>query len=636
MRSDPQEVLRNMAGALIHRGPDDGAIWHDAAHGIGLAHRRLAIIDLSEHGRQPMVSHCGRYVIILNGEIYNFPELRKELGHVPWRGHSDTEILLECFTRYGIRATLDKIVGMFAFAVWDTREGELTLVRDRIGEKPLYYGVLGSNDFVFGSELRALRAYPTWSSVVDREALTLLLRHNCVPAPWSIYEKIKKLKPGCFLTVRQGGRIEHGTYWSALDVAKQGCAHLQKLPDGDAIDRLDMLLGRAVNEQMVADVPVGAFLSGGIDSSAIVALMTRAKGHKVRTFSIGFSEPGFNEAEHAKIVAQHLQTEHTELYVTAADALAVVPKLPAIYDEPFADSSQIPTFLVAQMARQQVTVVLSGDAGDELFGGYTRYLLAPQLWRQIARVPVGLRRWASRRLLSMRLGTLDDVIASMTAVLPNTWPIPPNADRLQKAAAGIFQADSQAEMYRALLSHWQDPAAVVVDGQDAATLLQEQRVQNAFEGPLERMGITDQLTYLPDDILVKVDRAAMAVSLETRLPFLDHRIVEFAWQLPAHQKIRLGETKWILRQVLYRYVPRSMIERPKQGFGVPLAAWLRGPLRDWAESLLAPEILRQQGFFDACQVREKWDEHVSGRRNWPHLLWNALMFQAWLEQTQAN
>jgi asparagine synthase (glutamine-hydrolysing) len=621
-----------MASALAHRGPDDEGIWHDAAGSVGLAHRRLAIIDLSPQGRQPMVSHCGRYVVVLNGEVYNYRELRRALPGTPWRGQSDTETLLACFTRYGIRDTLNKIVGMFAFAVWDTQRRELTLVRDRLGEKPLYYGTLSSGDFVFGSELRPLHAHPEWCGVIDREALTLLLRHNCIPIPWSIYRGIRKLKPGCWLSIRHDGRTEQGTYWSALDVAKHGQANPLSLPDNEAIDRLDELLSRAVSQQMVADVPVGAFLSGGIDSSAIVALMTRAQGSKVRTFSIGFDEPGYNEAEHAKAVAWHLGTEHTELYVSAADALAVVPKIPAIYDEPFADSSQIPTFLVAEMARKQVTVTLSGDAGDELFGGYTRYLLAPKLWRHIGRVPLSFRRWASRRLLSMPLGTLDYMMEGSMAMLPKRWRVHANADRVQKAALGILQADSAAEMYRALVSHWQDPGAVVVDGRDGATLLQEEDVQDAFHQPLERMTITDQLTYLPDDILVKVDRAAMAVSLETRLPFLDHRLVEFAWQLPTHQKIREGQTKWVLRQLLYRYVPRAIVERPKQGFGIPLAGWLRGPLRDWAESLLAEHTLRQQGFLDVRRVREKWDEHVSGKRNWPYLLWNVLMFQAWLEQ----
>jgi asparagine synthase (glutamine-hydrolysing) len=627
-------VVEAMCQRMAHRGPDDSGTWIDDGACLALGHRRLAIVDLSPQGHQPMVSHCGRYVLTYNGEIYNHLELRKSLGLHPWRGHSDTETLLACFGRFGVQQSLPKLTGMFAFAVWDREQRTLTLARDRMGEKPLYYGTLGSGEFVFASELKALRAHPRWVGEIDREALTLFLRHNCIPAPWSVYRGVSKLRPGEWLAVKANGQIERGTYWSTTDVAKESeVRRRDALPDSQAIDELDGLLGRVIYGQMLSDVPLGAFLSGGVDSSTIAAQMVRQSSSKIRTFSIGFDEAGYNEAEHAKAVAEHLGTDHTELYVTAGDALAVVPKLPMIFDEPFADASQIPTYLLAAMTREKVTVALSGDGGDELFSGYSRYRLAHDVWHQLNRFPLGLRRWAADRLLALQPGSLDAVARSLMKLVPRRRKIGNVGDKLHKFAANVLPADSAAGMYRSLISHWQNPASLVHGSSEPHTLVQQTADQNVSLGEVELMCLIDQLTYLPDDILVKVDRAAMAVSLETRVPLLDHRLVEFAWQTPMHQKIRDGQSKWLLRQVLYRYVPRKLIERPKQGFAVPLDLWLRGPLRDWAEALLEPRRLSREGYFNVDEVQQKWDEHQAGSRNWQYLLWDVLMFQAWLEES---
>jgi asparagine synthase (glutamine-hydrolysing) len=639
-RGDPESVLRQdatrMCDGIAHRGPDDQGLWLDAPNGVVLGHRRLAIVDLSPQGHQPMASACGRYMVVYNGEIYNHMALRQQLGNVAWRGHSDTETMLACFTRFGVRATLDMLVGMFAFAVWDHQTRSLILARDRMGEKPLYYGRLPCGDFVFGSELKALRAHPRWQAEIDRDSLALYMRHNNVPAPRSIYKGIAKLRPGSWLEVSAGGEVREGLYWRMQDVVERARAQRLEVPDAEAIDQLEAVLSQAVKDQMVADVPLGAFLSGGVDSSAIVALMCKQSSNAVRTFSIGFAEEGFNEAEHAKAVAAHLGTDHTELYVTAQDALAVVPRLPRMYDEPFADSSQIPTYLVSQMARRHVTVSLSGDAGDELFAGYNRYLLAERLWNSLSSVPLGLRRVTARAILGVSPGAWDSVTGLAAKGVPALRRHARIGDKLHKLAANVMPVATREAMYRSLVSHWHEPASLVLGSSEPKTLLDEIALELPGTSSVEQMCLLDQVTYLPDDILVKVDRAAMAVSLETRVPLLDHRVVEFAWRLPMHQKIRGGSTKWLLRQMLYRHVPRELIERPKQGFAVPIDHWLRGPLREWAHGLLNPARLRAEGFFDAAMVERCWNEHQQGQRNWEHRLWGVLMFQAWHEEQRAG
>lgn len=640
-------VLQGMANAIAHRGPDAYGAWHDAGAGIALAHRRLSILDLSPAGAQPMASGCGRYVVAFNGEIYNHLDLRKALaqpsplplsqgerGFQNWRGHSDTETLLAGFAAWGIRATVERCTGMFALAVWDKAEHTLTLVRDRMGEKPLYYGWQGQGraaSFVFGSELAALKAHPAFAADINRDALCLYMRHNAINAPHSIYQGIYKLPPGQLLTLSLAARepkIE--TYWSLPQVAEHGVAAPFTGSDTQAVDALELLLKDAVRQQMVADVPLGAFLSGGIDSSTVVALMQAQSSRPVKTFTIGFNEEGYNEAVHAKAVAQHLGTEHTELYVTPQQALDVIPRLPALYSEPFADSSQIPTFLVSQLARQQVTVALSGDAGDELFGGYNRYVLAQKLWGKLARVPKALRIGAAAGLQALPPHTWNALAKPVQPLLPASWRQANWGDKLHKGA-GVLAASSVDDLYLGLVTHW-EPERLVLGGTEPATHLRGQPLALTGLGDIERMMALDSITYLPGDILVKTDRAAMGVSLEGRVPFLDHRVVEFAWQLPLHMKLRGGVGKWALRQVLYRHVPQAMVERPKMGFGVPIDSWLRGALRDWAEDLLDERKLREQGFFNPAPIRQKWAEHLSGQRNWQHHLWDVLMFQAWLDE----
>lgn len=633
---DGREFGRRASEALQHRGPDDDGQWVDASQGIVFAHTRLAILDVTPAGHQPMLSAAGRYVLAFNGEIYNHAELRQQLEKAeaapPWRGHSDTETLLAGFAFWGVSATLKKMVGMFALALWDREMRTLFLARDRLGEKPLYYGRVGK-DFVFSSEIKGLRAHPSWKRDVDRDALALLLRFNYVPAPYSIQRGVGKLPPGCLLAFNRGWnepRIE--TYWSGKEIVETGLETTRlKLTDDEAVDELDSLLRRSVSGQMLSDVPLGAFLSGGIDSSAIVAQMQSVSRHPVRTFTIGFEQADFNEAEHAKAVAAHLGTDHEELYVTSREALDVIPRLPALYDEPFADSSQIPTFLVSQLARRHVTVALSGDGGDELFGGYNRYFVAPEIWRKVSRFPLPLRRSIGAMASLLPAQRVGQFFADHGRFMPRSLRFGNVADKLQKVAA-IFGAEEADEVYRQLACQWKPPERVVLGAGESRSLLEDKAKWARAGNFAERMMFLDLVSYLPDDILVKVDRAAMGVSLETRVPFLDHRIVEFAWRLPLRMKIRDGQGKWLLRQVLDRYVPRKLIERPKMGFAVPIDNWLRGPLREWAESLLAVDRLSREGYFDPRPIRRKWEEHLSGRHNWQHHLWSVLMFQAWLEK----
>lgn len=635
---DRAALLKRMADAIAHRGPDDEGFWRDDEAGIGLAHRRLAIVDISAAGHQPMPSVSGRYVLVYNGEVYNHLQLRAELDGAgkaaAWRGHSDTETLLAGFDAWGIRATLERATGMFAIAVWDRDQRILTLGRDRIGEKPLYYGWQGQGRgavFLFGSELKAVRGHPAFENNINRDAVSLMLRHNYIPAPYSVYQGISKLPAGALLHISEqnpDGQLE--TYWSGAGVALHGASHPFDGTPAAAVDALEVLLKDAVRQQMVADVPLGAFLSGGIDSSTVVALMQAQAARPVKTFTIGFHEAGFNEAEHARAVARHLGTEHTELYVTPEQAIAVIPRLPALYDEPFSDSSQIPTFLVSQLARSKVTVSLSGDAGDELFCGYGRYQMTARLWKRLALLPAPVRKLAASGLTAVSTGTWNRIGARIAPLLPRAARFANPGDKLHKGA-GVLQSATLDALYLALMSHHADPASMLIGGAEPATLMNGDGGAIAALGDMQRMMARDMLSYLPDDILVKVDRAAMGVSLESRVPFLDHRVVEFAWSLPQSMKVRDGQSKWALRQVLYRHVPQALIERPKMGFGVPIGAWLRGPLRPWAEALLDESRLRREGFFNVQMVRTTWAEHLSGARNWQYRLWDVLMFQAWLE-----
>ena len=620
-------VAEGMAASLAHRGPDDQGIWLDGENGTALVHRRLSIIDLSPAGHQPMVCADGRFVITYNGEVYSHQPLGAELAQrgCKFRGHSDTEIILEAFAANGIEPTLKRMIGMFAIALWDRRERTLTLIRDRLGIKPLYWAKFGRL-FLFGSELKALRAHPGWTPRIDRNAVAAFMRHNYIPAPHTIYEDVYKLEPGTVLTLPWQGEPQISRFWNARKLARDGGALPLQGTDAELVEQLETLLQDAVGRRMIADVPLGAFLSGGVDSSTVVALMQAARSGKVRTFSIGFDIPGYNEAPQAAAVARHLQTEHTELTVTSKEALDVIPRLPEWYDEPFADSSQIPTHLVSAMTRRHVTVALSGDGGDELFAGYNRYQLTQRFWRTLSLLPRPLRNAAAAALTAVS----PDRWTALLAVLPARLRPPQAGDKMHKAAS-VLRLDSAGAIYRRLVSHW-EPAEIMPQAREPQSLLDDAALAREFPDVLTRMQFLDLVTYLPDDILTKVDRASMAVALEARVPLLDHRVVEFCWRLPRDAKVRGNVTKWILRQVLYRHVPPALIERPKMGFGIPLGEWLRGPLRAWAEALLEERRLRQAGLLDAAMVRRFWQEHIDGRRNWQYLIWDVLMLEAWRER----
>jgi len=600
-----RDELGRMASCLAHRGPDASGDWIDGPAGIALGHRRLSILELSEAGSQPMVSHSGRYVLATNGEVYNHADIRTELAHAgdatAWRGHSDTETMVAAFDRWGIEATLARLAGMFAFALWDRQDHVLTLARDRLGEKPLYYGWQGGT-LLFGSELKSLRAHPDFQASIDRGQLERYMLRGYVPAPGSIYAGIHKLPPGSFLQVRAQqmppSNAQPAAYWSIGGAVEQGSRNPFRGSDDEALAELECVLGRAVASQSVADVPLGAFLSGGIDSSSIVALMQAHASRPVRTFSIGFTEESFNEAPFARAVAAHLGTEHTEMIVTPREAMDVIPRLPALYDEPFGDSSAIPTFLVAELARRHVTVSLSGDGGDELFGGYTRYARADRLWRLLRHVPRTLRK----ALASGSGGYLSRFVA----------------------------AGSPQDLYDRVMLDRHAPGIVLRQGQpaaDATILLDAALAERDIVGAMMR---ADAETYLPDDILVKVDRASMGVSLESRVPLLDHRVVEFAWRLPLSMKIRGGESKWLLRRLLAGRLPAALLDRPKKGFGVPVELWVRADMREWAETQLEPARLRSEGFLDDARVRQIWLAHGAGEPRFGAVLWRVLMFQAWL------
>ncbi|MPW17411.1 asparagine synthase (glutamine-hydrolyzing) [Paraburkholderia sp. CNPSo 3157] len=627
--------LCKMCDSIAHRGPDDFGYWMDADAGIALGHRRLSIIDLSAQGHQPMISMSGRFALVYNGEIYNFEQIRKTLdrsAHPPvWKGHSDTEVLLAAIEAWGVEPTLRKLYGMFSFALWDRSRRVLTLARDPVGEKPLYYGWV-DNVFLFGSELKALRCYPGFVDVpIDRDALRQYIRYNCVPAPDTIYKNIKKLLPGTIATIRAGISNAHtAAYWSVADAVTNGMEKCFSGSEDDAVDELDALVRTVLSEQMVADVSVGAFLSGGIDSSTVVALMQTQATKRIQTFTIGFDDAGHNEARDAKAIAQHLGTQHTELYVSPSMALEVVPELPSIYDEPFADSSQIPTLLVSQLTRRTVTVSLSGDGGDEVFGGYNRHVLAQRFWNNLGYLPAPARRSAARLIKSVRGETLDRAIAPFIRFLPANRQYTNIGEKLHKLA-DVIGAVSFDAFYRRLTSTCDTAEDVVLQANVQSLALASRLKSPPGLSATEQMMYLDTVRYLPDDILTKVDRAAMSVSLETRIPFLDRRIVEFSWRLPLSMKVRDGEGKRILRKLLHRYVPLQLVNRPKHGFSVPIGNWLRGELRDWAADLLSPARIESQNLLNPRTVGIMWQQHLAGTHNWQHQLWTVLMFQAWLD-----
>ena len=619
-----ETLARRMVGTVRHRGPDSAGAWVDAAAGVAFGHQRLAIIDLSKEGHQPMVSASGRFVIAYNGEVYNFPELRGELealGHC-FRGHSDTEVVLAAIEQWGLQAALGRCIGMFAFALWDSAERRLHLARDRFGIKPLYYAHTGAC-FLFGSELRALEAHPEFSGEIDRDVLTLYLRRNCVPSPYSIFTGVRKLPPGTVLSFAAGDsepRLE--PYWRLRQVAEDGQGALFQGTEDDAVDELERLLGDAVRRRLVADVPLGVFLSGGIDSSTVTALMMRAASTRVKSFSIGFSNAGYDEARDAAAVARHLETDHHEYYVSDGDAQSVVPRLAAMYDEPFSDSSQLPTYLVSRLAREHVTVALSGDGGDELFGGYNRHLWCDLVARRTGWLPAPLRRAAAIALTALPPHRWDQIGGFLGQRNPG--------DKLHKLA-GVIDAGSAQEMYEGLVSNWRTPEDIVLGGREAGSLVRCHEGWARLPDFTSQMMYLDAMTYLPDDVLTKVDRASMAVSLEARVPMLDHRVAAFAWSLPKEMKVRGRVGKVLLRRLLSRHVPPALFERPKMGFAVPIHDWLRGPLRDWAEALLDETRLKRDGFFAPEPIRRRWQEHLSGTRNWQHQIWDILMFQGWLD-----
>ena len=642
-------IVEAMARSLAHRGPDDDGVWVDDEARIAFGHRRLAVLDLSQEGHQPMLSKDGRYAIAFNGEVYNYQILRKELESVEpinWRGHSDTEVMLEAMSRWGIEHALTKFVGMFAIALFDRRERKLHLIRDRMGEKPLYYGWC-AGAFVFGSELKALRKYPGFVEEIDRDTLALYLRHMSVPDPFTIYKRTYKLQPGCMLSLDLTsttncpygatpnapisiGGLRLTRWWSLHKIVEIG----QRSLVADETEMLDLLESRlrdSVRLQSLADVPLGAFLSGGIDSSLIAALMQLESGSPINTFTIGFHEKKYDEAKYANAIAGHLKTKHTELYVTAKDALDVIQQLPDLYDEPFADSSQIPTYLLCYQARKYLTVALSGDAGDELFGGYNRYFWVRKIWSKVSRLPDSIRRLFAKAIFSIPVRYWDIIYSRISYLLPTSSHLSFVGQKLHNLADRLANIKNEDELFFSLVSEWPSPNDIVIGASEPVTLLTRENDWPALPDVEQRMMYLDAMTYLPNDILVKVDRAAMGSSLETRAPFLDHRVVEFAWRLPLNMKLRNSQGKWALRQILGKYVPRELIERPKQGFSIPLGEWLRGPLRGWAEELISEERLLQGGYFNPEPIRSRWIEHSSGLRNWENSLWAVLMFQSWLE-----
>ena len=618
-------IAKAMNDRIAWRGPDDSAEWASAKAGVGIGHRRLSIIDLSALGRQPMVSACDRYVIVYNGEVYNFRDLQQTLlkRGVNFKSQTDTEVILEAFSHLGIKETLSKMVGMFSLAIWDQNESRLILARDRLGIKPLYWGKV--KDVVyFGSQPRAFSAHPEWRSELNREAVTSYFRHLYVPEPQTIYKDIQKLKPGSLVEIHQTGEIKHDVFWDGRKIAAGKCVNLSAISDCEGIDALEHVLGEAVGCRMIADVPLGAFLSGGIDSSTVVALMQAKSSEPIKTFSIGSYNEGFDEAEHAKKVARHLGTDHTELYLNGRDIIDILPNLSDWFDEPFADSSQLPTYLVSRLARQSVTVALSGDGGDELFAGYNRYVWDHGNLKHLLALPRSIRLMIANGLENVTPKTLQ----LLQNLIPRSYRYPYMSDKLIKLA-NLLRVKDTSEIYWTLVSCWQHPENLVLDASEPTSVLDNLSLFEEAGSSTQYMQMMDLIGYLPGDILTKLDRASMAVSLEARVPILDHRVVEFAFGLPGHFKVRDGQSKWVLRQLLSKYVPNELVERPKMGFSIPLGDWLRQDLRDWTETLLDPVELRQDGILNADLIRRIWSEHLQGTADHQQKLWSVIAFQMW-------
>jgi asparagine synthase (glutamine-hydrolysing) len=644
-RKDIERVICNMSRKVKHRGPDGSGNWLDVSNGMALGHQRLSILDLSQAGRQPMTSSCRRYTLVFNGEIYNHLKLRKMLeagGSINWVGHSDTETLVSAFAQWGIEKTLEKLVGMFSIALWDSKEKKLSLIRDRFGEKPLYYG-WSNGDFIFGSELKPLRVYHNFCNSIDRNVLSLYMRYMYVPSPYSIFKDIYKLEPGCMLQIDSSllylppKEPPFSPFKSTnVNITQWYSPHGDKLlfkKEDEAIHDLEKSLLESVSLQMISDVPLGVFLSGGIDSSTIAALMQNISKDPIKTFTIGFEDSSFNEAKYANKIAAHLGTDHHELYVTSEDAHKVIPKLPDIYDEPFADSSQIPTYLVSKLAHSHVKVALSGDGGDELFGGYNRYLWADNIWKKLKYVPPSMRKKLGTIIQKIPISVWNEI----GPILPNKYQVASMGAKAHKLAQRLKTVNSLNDMYQSLVTeYYKEKDVVIHDGLILKTKLDKCSIDSKVGNPEQQMMVCDSLTYLPDDILTKVDRAAMSVGLETRIPFLDHRVVDLSRKIPIDMKIKDGNGKWILRQVLYKYIPQELIDRPKTGFSIPIGQWLRGPLRTWAEDLLDESKIRQDGYLDSELVLKLWRQHIDKKYDWSSRLWAILMFQVWLRDFNSS